>query len=171
VNIFIPTATALAATAVGSNAVNAAQQSGGLFNQTMVPTYAPAFVFPTASAIPNTIPLSTTPMPMGTFDPTGVAFLPTITTTPPMTATPTASSNMAGGVIRAVGDRTFVLRSGVWIDTQYREDEMELTEIVFLSDEYFELLEQDERVGEFYALGERVIFVLDGEAYEVVPAE
>ena len=32
----------------------------------------------------------------------------------------------------------------------------------------FALLDADERVAEFYALGEHVIFVLDDQAYEVV---
>jgi hypothetical protein len=71
--------------------------------------------------------------------------------------------------LQLVGDRTFVLRDGKWIDTSYDADTMDLRELVFLGDEYFELLDQDERVAEFYALGERVIFVLDGQAYEVVP--
>ncbi len=71
--------------------------------------------------------------------------------------------------ITIVGDRTFLWRDGVWIDTLYDAETMEPVEIVFLSDEYFELLDQDERVAQFYALGEHLIFVLDNQAYEVVP--
>ena len=41
--------------------------------------------------------------------------------------------------------------------------------MTFLSDAYFDLLELDPRVGEYLALGDRVLFVWDGEAYEVVP--
>lgn len=70
--------------------------------------------------------------------------------------------------LRYVGDRTFLNRNGVWVDTQFDADNMELEEIVFLSDAYFNLLDADERVAEFYALGEEVIFVLDGTAYAVV---
>ncbi len=40
---------------------------------------------------------------------------------------------------------------------------------MFLSEEYFALINQDARVAEFFALGDHVIFVLDGQAYEVVP--
>lgn len=71
--------------------------------------------------------------------------------------------------IQIVGDRTFVWRDGVWIDTTYDADTMEPEQIVFLSDAYFELLDSDERIAEFYAVGEQVIFVLDGQAYEIVP--
>jgi Ca-activated chloride channel family protein len=70
--------------------------------------------------------------------------------------------------IRIVGDRTFIYRNGVWVDTTYNPDEMTPEEIVFLSEAYFDLLDQDERVAEFYALGDQVIFVLDGQAYAIV---
>jgi hypothetical protein len=99
----------------------------------------------------------------------------TITSTPPGTTTPSAVSyaSAPGGApahtVRTVGDRAFVWRDGVWIDTTYDPDKMTPKEVIFLSDEYFALLEQDERVAEFYALGDHVIFVLEGHAYEVVP--
>lgn len=70
--------------------------------------------------------------------------------------------------LQIVGDRTFLWRNDTWIDTTFNQDEMTPQEIVFLSDAYFELLEHDARVAQFYALGEHVIFVLDGVAYEVV---
>lgn len=70
--------------------------------------------------------------------------------------------------IRTVADRTFISRDGVWLDTTYSPDEMTPIEIVFLSDEYFDLLDTDTRVAQFYALGDQVIFVLDGTAYAVV---
>ena len=70
--------------------------------------------------------------------------------------------------IRIVTDRTFIWRNGVWMDTTYNPDEMTPEQIEFLSDEYFDLLDADERVALFYALGDQVIFVLDGQAYEVV---
>jgi hypothetical protein len=39
---------------------------------------------------------------------------------------------------------------------------------VFLSDAYFALLDLDPQIGEFLALGERVLFVWEGQAYEIV---
>ena len=70
-------------------------------------------------------------------------------------------------IIRYVGDRTFVWRDGMWIDTLYDADTMTPVEVAFLSDEYFDLLALDPAVGEFLALGEQVLFVWDGTAYRV----
>jgi Ca-activated chloride channel family protein len=74
-----------------------------------------------------------------------------------------------GQAIQYAADRTFVWRDGAWIDTSYDADEMTPVEVVFLSDEYFDLLELDPVIGEFLALGEHVLFVWDGQAYEVMP--
>lgn len=73
-----------------------------------------------------------------------------------------------GQAVQYVADRTFVWRDGVWIDTQYDADVMQPQPVVFLSDAYFELLDLDPLVGEFLALGEQVLFVWDGRAYEIV---
>ena len=74
-----------------------------------------------------------------------------------------------GQAMQYAGDRTFVWRDGAWIDTLYDPDTMTPTKVVFLSDEYFELLDLDPAIGEFLALGEHVLFVWEGAAYEVVP--
>ncbi len=71
-------------------------------------------------------------------------------------------------VIRQVRDRTFVSRDGVWIDTSYDPELMTPIQVVFLSDEYFDLMEQHPVLGAFFALGDQVIAVLDGVAYQVV---
>jgi hypothetical protein len=47
---------------------------------------------------------------------------------------------------------------------------MTTQEVVFLSDEYFALLAATPALAEYFALGEQVIVVLDGVAYQVVPA-
>ncbi len=85
-----------------------------------------------------------------------------------------ALPNAAGGyvetreVIRQVRDKTFVNRDGVWIDTGYQADTMTPTPVVFLSDEYFALVDANPVLGDYFALGQRVIVVIDGTAYEVV---
>ncbi|NJL94097.1 MAG: VWA domain-containing protein [Anaerolineae bacterium] len=71
--------------------------------------------------------------------------------------------------LQVVGDRTFILREGVWIDTTFNPDQMAVTEIAFLSDAYFDLLAENPEIGGYLALGQRVIFVIDGQAYEIVP--
>lgn len=71
--------------------------------------------------------------------------------------------------VRYVSDRTFVWREGAWIDTLYNADEMTPVQVAFLSEAYFNLLDLDPAIGEFLALGERVLFVWGGTAYEVMP--
>lgn len=71
--------------------------------------------------------------------------------------------------VQTVGDKTFLLQGAVWTDTTFNPDAMETTKVEFLSDAYFDLLAEYPEAGAYLALGERVIVVLDGTAYEVVP--
>ena len=80
-----------------------------------------------------------------------------------------ASGAPDGQALRYAADRTFVWRDGAWIDTLYNADEMAPVTVTFLSDAYFDLLDLDPRVGEYLALGDHVLFVWDGQAYEIVP--
>lgn len=82
---------------------------------------------------------------------------------------PVSSNGTRESAVRYAGDRTFVWRDGAWIDTQYDADAMTPVPVAFLSDAYFDLLALDPSVGRFLALGEHVIFVWDGVAYEVQP--
>jgi Ca-activated chloride channel family protein len=74
-----------------------------------------------------------------------------------------------GEVVRTVGANTFLLQDGVWIDTRYDPSQMETTKVVFLSDDYFALLDEHSDLADAFALGDRVIAISDGVAYEVVP--
>jgi Ca-activated chloride channel family protein len=79
------------------------------------------------------------------------------------------SGQPSGNVIQTVNDKTFLLQNGVWVDTAYQSDTMTTTQVVFLSDEYFALLDLHPLMGDYLAIGERVIVVIDGIAYEVIP--
>lgn len=72
--------------------------------------------------------------------------------------------------VRVVGDKAFVLRDGVWTDTSFDPSRMTTTRLAFGSDAFFELLAAHPELGRFFALGERVIVVVDGVAYETTPA-
>lgn len=100
---------------------------------------------------------------------------------PTMTAAPTAAPGMVtGGVpadpyasqnpIQTVGEKTFLLQNGVWTDTSFQPDVMQTVKVAFLSDAYFTLLDQKPELGPYFALGDRVIIVIEGVAYEVTPA-
>ncbi len=75
----------------------------------------------------------------------------------------------SGNVIRTVNDKTFILQDGVWIDTAFQPDTMTTQQVPFLSDAYFALLDLNPFMGDYLALGERVIVVIEGVAYEIVP--
>lgn len=70
--------------------------------------------------------------------------------------------------IQTVNGKTFILQNEVWTDTTFEPDTMQTQKVVFLSDEYFSLLDSHPELGVYFALGDRVIVLLDGVAYEVV---
>jgi Ca-activated chloride channel family protein len=70
--------------------------------------------------------------------------------------------------IQTVKGKTFILQNGVWTDTTFAPDTMQTQKIVFLSDEYFNLLTTMPELSDYFALGDRVIVVVEGAAYEVV---
>ena len=69
--------------------------------------------------------------------------------------------------VKYVGDKTFVLHEGVWTDTTFDPDKMEPVPVSFGSDDYFALVAARPEWGRYFALGDHVIVVLDGTAYEV----
>jgi Ca-activated chloride channel family protein len=70
------------------------------------------------------------------------------------------------GAVRYAAGKRFVLRGKAWIDEAF-EVEMDVTEIEFLSEQYFELLDKYEDVEQILALGENVAFVLNNHAYRI----
>ncbi|MDW8299602.1 MAG: VIT domain-containing protein [Anaerolineae bacterium] len=81
--------------------------------------------------------------------------------------TPIAVDSLGGERIIQVRDRSFVLRNGVWTDTQYTSADIPRVRVTFLSAEYFALLDKHPELREYFALGVRVLVVLNGVAYEV----
>ena len=81
----------------------------------------------------------------------------------------TPSRSREKRVIRNVGEKTFVFDGQRWVDTAW-EGKQEPKKITAFSDEYFKLVEQHKELARFFALGERVLVVFDGDVYETVPA-
>jgi hypothetical protein len=77
---------------------------------------------------------------------------------------PTAASG--AGRLQQVADRAFVRRDGVWTDTAYTAGQA-TCRVVFGIDADFALLAERPELTPYFALGDRVIVVLDGQAYEV----
>lgn len=71
-------------------------------------------------------------------------------------------------LLTTINDKTFILIDEIWTDTTFEPDTMTTQQIIFLSDDYFTLLVDNPELGEYLAVGERVIVVFDGTAYEIV---
>ena len=69
--------------------------------------------------------------------------------------------------IKYAGDKTFVLHKEIWTDTAFDPDKMETVPVGFGSDDYFALIATRSEWGRYFAIGEHVIVVLEGTAYEV----
>ena len=93
-------------------------------------------------------------------------------------ALPTPGEDGSGATVESdrpapqlVGSKTFVYRDGVWIDTAYDAESQAPEQVGFASDAYFELMEAAPALGEYLALGPRVLVVYEGVAYEIVEGE
>jgi Ca-activated chloride channel family protein len=73
--------------------------------------------------------------------------------------------------VKYVGDKTFVLNSGVWTDTTFDAGRMVPVSVGLYSDDYFALVAAHPEWGRHLAVGDHVIVVLDGTAYEVREGE
>lgn len=70
--------------------------------------------------------------------------------------------------VRRAAGKTFYLIEGVWTDSEFKAtSKLPETVLTFGSDEYFALLRQNPKLGEYFALGERVVVVLEGRVYKV----
>jgi Ca-activated chloride channel family protein len=72
--------------------------------------------------------------------------------------------------IRHVGDKTFVLQGGAWTDTRFDATRMRPKQVSFASEAYFRLLRERPELGQYLAIGESVIVVVEGTAYQIAPA-
>jgi Ca-activated chloride channel family protein len=87
---------------------------------------------------------------------------------------PAAPSEAYAQQVQVVGDRAFVLRpvpglrDGVWTDTTFDPDRMSTVKLPFGSDAFFAFLSDHPQAGRYFAIGERVIVMVDGVAYETV---
>ena len=74
-------------------------------------------------------------------------------------------------VVKYVEDKTFLYQNGVWIDTIFEPGSMKTLKIGFGTQVYFDLLKSRPSFGKYLALGNQLIFVKSGIAYEIVEGE
>jgi hypothetical protein len=68
--------------------------------------------------------------------------------------------------IKYAREKVFVLRNGIWTDTTF-DSSMETAKVGFGSDDYFALMAGHPEWGYYFSVGQEVIVVLDGVAYQV----
>jgi Ca-activated chloride channel family protein len=81
------------------------------------------------------------------------------------------SGDGTGGGVRIVGQRAFVNQDGAWVETTFDPSKMTTIKVQFASDDYFKLLDLRPDLAEAFSLGDRVIALSDGVAFEVTPDE
>lgn len=74
----------------------------------------------------------------------------------------------AGQMVRNIGAKTYVYQNGIWVDTRYDPQTMKPRQISFLSPDYFVLAQSRPDIAAALSLGERVIVLIDGIAYQIV---
>jgi len=77
-----------------------------------------------------------------------------------------AQSGAQGEDVRIVGSRIFVNKDGVWTDAEYEEGRPTIN-IEYASNGYFNMVATNPDLGKYFALGNNVIFLHDGEFYQV----
>jgi Ca-activated chloride channel family protein len=74
----------------------------------------------------------------------------------------------SSAAVSKVGDKTFYMRDGVWVDSEFKADaKLPETTLEFGGDEYFALIKREPQLARFFALGERVVVVYKGRVYRV----
>jgi Ca-activated chloride channel family protein len=74
----------------------------------------------------------------------------------------------SGSQIRIVAGKIFYLRDGVWTDNEFKAGaRLPDVTLKFASDDYFNLIGQEPKLAEFFALGKRVAVVWKGRLYRV----
>jgi Ca-activated chloride channel family protein len=81
------------------------------------------------------------------------------------------ATGATGQVVKVVRDKTFLYREGMWIDTTFDVERMTPLRVGFMSDDYFALISARPEWGIYLSVGDRVLVVLDGQAYQVVALE
>ncbi|MGH9841681.1 MAG: VIT and vWA domain-containing protein [Blastocatellia bacterium] len=81
---------------------------------------------------------------------------------------PVADPASTNNQMRQVAGKTFYLRDGVWTDSEFKADaKLPVVNLKFGSDEYFNLIGQNSKLADWFALGKRLVVVWKGKVYRV----
>jgi len=81
---------------------------------------------------------------------------------------PVADPASTNNQMRQVAGKTFYLRDGVWTDSEFKADaKLPVVNLKFGGDEYFNLVGQDSKLADCFALGKRLVVVWKGKVYKI----
>jgi len=67
-----------------------------------------------------------------------------------------------------VGAKNFYNQANVWVDADFKTDSrLPETNVIFASDEYFDLIRKEKGLAQYFALGEEVVVVYNNRVYRV----
>lgn len=78
------------------------------------------------------------------------------------------STGATGSAVRVVQNKAFLFREGMWIDTTFDAERMNPVKVGFMSEDYFALIGTHPEWGAYFGIGDRILVVLEGRAYQVV---
>lgn len=68
-----------------------------------------------------------------------------------------------------VGTKNFIQQTNVWVDAEYKKEKnLPEVKLQFASNEYFDVLNQEKGLAQYFALGEEVVVVWKGKVYRIV---
>lgn len=72
--------------------------------------------------------------------------------------------------VKIIGSKTFYLKKGVWVDSEYKEG-MKIIEVKQFTDPYFEIARRRSDQAQYLTFAQKVpvIVVIDGVAYKIIP--
>jgi len=77
------------------------------------------------------------------------------------------------GAVEYAGDKTFYMNNdGFWVDSVYDPDTYDSSDefvVVYLSDEYFDLLTEKPEIADYLTVGDSIVLVYEGAVYRIKP--
>ncbi len=78
----------------------------------------------------------------------------------------------AASAVKVVEDKTFYCNNGVWTDSNYVSKlQSTLKKVVFGSTAYFDLVRKNPGIAKYLSVGQKVILIFNGTAYEITAPE
>ncbi|QQS46931.1 MAG: VWA domain-containing protein [Acidobacteriota bacterium] len=121
---------------------------------------------------PGIVPGRPVPMAMETIEVSGRSAVQSSKRKAALQSADKVSADAAAGPmessIRRIGSKTFYLRDGSWVDSEFKpEEKLPQITLTFAGDEYFDLLTKEPDLADFFSLGDKLTVVWKGKVYVI----